>query len=71
MRRGLGVDRGRGIIERARQAILRGERRETGLQAGEATGDLQGTPAPIHDEDGVLYFMCGVSECGGPDRCGP
>ena len=71
MRRGLQQDIGRKIVDRAREEIQQGERRETIVAAGVGGEIATAGMLPIHDPDGVLYFMCGVSECGGSDVCGP
>ena len=49
--------------------------REGGNGSGYGQGNGQGTAAvggeSIQDADGNLYFMCGVSVCGGPDVVAP
>lgn len=68
MERRLERQKARGFAERIKGEIRGHQRVET--TAGSGGGGGQGGAASIHDPDGVLYDMCGVSACGGPDITG-
>jgi len=74
MRRRLGENKTRMLVDKAVAKTRQGQRVETAAAMGGGGGFGGGGNAgvqPIQDPDGVLYDMCGVSECGGPDITGP
>jgi len=69
MERRLERQKMRRTAERIKAAVRGNRRVET--TAGGGGGGSQGGAQSIQDPDGVLYDMCGVSICGGPDITGP
>ena len=71
MRRRLQENRTRAIVDLAKRELRQGQRHETAASGGGGGEMNSAGSAPLHDPDGVLYDMCGVSVCGGPVVTGP